>query len=59
MVHGPSNMFDFVDVQIYKNNMFPRCSHFSGFVEAFWYNKMNKYGLPGLRKSRIHEHVKF
>ena len=27
--------------------------------KAFWYNEMNKYGLPVLRKSRNHGIVKF
>ena len=29
------------------------------FVEASWYNKMSKYGLPRFRKSRKHQSVKF
>ena len=38
----------------------PGCSHiFLVLFEAFWYNQMSKYGVPGLRKSRNHEHVKF
>ena len=32
--------------------MFPM--FFPVFFEGFWYNKMNKYRVPGLRKSIIH-----
>ena len=50
----------FFESHIYKNNMFPGCSHnFLVFFEAFWYNKMNKYGLPELRKSRNHQIWRF
>ena len=44
---------------IYRDT-FPGCVHnFLVFFEAFWYNEMNKYGLPGPRKSRNHQNVKF
>ena len=60
MVHRPSNIFDFFDVYIYKNNISQDIPIRLLFVfEAFWYNEMGKYGLPGLRKSRNHGNVTF
>ena len=46
---------NFRNYQISKNNMFPKCFHdFLICFEVFRYNKMNKYGAPGPRKSRNH-----
>ena len=41
------------------NNVFQRRSHISWFFEIVWCNKMKKYGLPGLGKSRNHENDTF
>ena len=38
---------------------FQDVSRFLLIFKAFWYNNMNKYGVPGPQKSRHHEHVKF
>ena len=60
MVCKPSRIFEISDVQIYKNNISPGGSHvFLYFLKHFWYNKMSKCGLPGLRESRNHQNVKF
>ena len=51
-----SNFFEKFESQISIDNIFqdvPRL--FRDFLEVFWYNKMNKYGAPGLGKSRNHE----
>ena len=43
------------DSHISKNNIVPGCPHsFLVFVEAFWDNKMNKYGILWVQKSRNH-----
>ena len=58
MAHEISIFFflENINSPIYKNNMFPGCSQiFLGSVEAFWYNKMSKYGLLRVQKSRNHE----
>ena len=55
MVHRPSNVFEIVDVYIYKNDISQEVPSFFVFFEAFWYNKISKCGLPGRRKSINHQ----
>ena len=53
-------MFEDVESQISIDVMIPECSQiFLDLFEVSWYNKMNKYRVPGPPKSRKHENVKF
>ena len=55
-----SKCFEHFDSQISKDNIFPGCSQiFLDFFEVFWYDKMKKYGAPGVGKSRNHENQDF
>ena len=60
MVHIPSIFSKFLMSRFTKIIFFLDVPiTFLVFVEAFGYNKMSKYGLPGLGKSINHETVKF
>ena len=53
-------MFENIDCHIYKHNISPGCSQiFLALLEAFRYNTISEYGLPGLRKSRNHQIWRF
>ena len=42
----------FSDPQIYKDFMVRKCFHTFLYFLNIWYNKMNKYGASGVRRSR-------
>ena len=53
-VHRPSEIFEIIDVQIYKNNMFPGCSHiFSAFLKHFGIAKWVNTGFYGFGNPEI------